>query len=208
VSHLLRRKPSAPLAISIAALVFAMSGTAIAASNLVRGDSLIRKHSLSGNRLRNHTLTGNQINLAKLGTVPSAQRAVSATHATSADTALSAGDATTLGGKSVRWLLANPSGTIVSQSGGFSISRSGGPGYYLVDAGSAVSGHAVIISSGVANDLGFRGSPAGGPCGTGPDSFDCSALAPGANDGHHIVVITFAPSNTAVQDHSFYLLVY
>ncbi len=71
MSHLLRRKPSAPLAISIAAL---MSGTAIAASNLVRGDSLIKKHSLSGNRLRNHTLTGNQINLAKLGTVPRAAR--------------------------------------------------------------------------------------------------------------------------------------
>ena len=102
-----RRRPSASLVISLVALVIAASGTAVAASRLVSGDKLIKKGSLSGNRLRNHTLTGKQLKLAKLGKVPSAKTAdsartatqatsaltaTSATHATSADTATSAGN--------------------------------------------------------------------------------------------------------------------
>ncbi len=37
------------------------------------GKPLIKKGTLSGNRLRNHTLTGAQINLSTLGQVPSAR---------------------------------------------------------------------------------------------------------------------------------------
>jgi hypothetical protein len=79
------------MVVAIIALVVAASGTAVAASNLVSGDNLIKKHSLSGNRLRSQTLTGAQINLNKLGTVPSAKNA---THATSADAASNATHAT------------------------------------------------------------------------------------------------------------------
>src|SRR5438067_3869571 len=79
-----RRKPSAAMIVAILALVVACSGTAIAAGSLVSGDSVIKKRSLSGNRLRNHTLTGAQINLKKLGTVPNAKHAISATNATNA----------------------------------------------------------------------------------------------------------------------------
>jgi hypothetical protein len=78
MSKLFRRTPSAPLVISILALVLAASGSAMAASKLVSGDSLIQKGSLSGNRLQNHTLTGTQINVGKLGTVPNATKAGSA----------------------------------------------------------------------------------------------------------------------------------
>ena len=96
----LQRRPSASMVISLLALVVAMSGTAVAASSLVNGDKLIRRGTLSGNRLRKHTLTGTQINLKKLGTVPSAQSANTAgsagyaSHAGSADTATSATNAT------------------------------------------------------------------------------------------------------------------
>ena len=92
--------PSPSMIVAIIALVFAMSGTAVAASHLVNGDSMIKKGSLSGNRLRAHTVTGTQINLAKLGKVPSATQAdtaTSATHAATADTATNATHATTAG---------------------------------------------------------------------------------------------------------------
>jgi len=69
------RKPSPALAVSIVALVVATTGTATAATSLVNGNSLIKQHSLSGNRLHNHTLTGTQINVKKLGTVPLATKA-------------------------------------------------------------------------------------------------------------------------------------
>jgi hypothetical protein len=64
--------------VSIVALVVAASGTAVAAGHLASGDSLIRKHSLSGDRLRNQTITGQQIRLGTLGQVPSAKNAADA----------------------------------------------------------------------------------------------------------------------------------
>jgi hypothetical protein len=72
---LLRRRPSAALVVAVIALVVATTGTAVAASQLVNGDHLIRKNSLSGNRLHDHTLTGLQIKLSELGTVPTAKNA-------------------------------------------------------------------------------------------------------------------------------------
>ena len=74
-----RRRPSAAMVVAVIALVVAASGPAVAADHLAGGDSLIKKGSLSGNRLRDHTLTGLQIKLSELGTVPNA------THAKNAD---------------------------------------------------------------------------------------------------------------------------
>jgi hypothetical protein len=84
MKKVLSRKPSASLVVAALALFVAASGTAIAASKLVSGDSLVKPHSLSGNRLRNHTLTGTQVNLSKLGKVPSARSADHASAATNA----------------------------------------------------------------------------------------------------------------------------
>ena len=88
------RRPSAAMVVAMIALVVAASGTAIAATNLVSGDKLIKKGSLSGNRLRKHTLTGTQINLKKLGKVPNATQADQATSATNATNATNASNAT------------------------------------------------------------------------------------------------------------------
>ena len=84
------------MVVALTALVVAMSGTAIAASQM-SGDKLIKKHSLSGNRLRNQTITGTQVNLNKLGKVPSAKNADHATTASSAITAATATAAVTAG---------------------------------------------------------------------------------------------------------------
>ncbi len=99
MGHLLRgrRKPSAAMLVAIVALVVAASGTAVAASKLVSGDSLIKKNSLSGNRLKNRSVTGAKIKLSSLGTVPSASHATSADSATNATNATNAGTATTAG---------------------------------------------------------------------------------------------------------------
>ena len=76
MGHHLRRRPSAAMVVAVTALVVATSGTAVAASHLIKsGDSLIKKNSLSGNRLKHHTLTGLQIKLSELGTVPNAKNA-------------------------------------------------------------------------------------------------------------------------------------
>lgn len=63
------------MVVAVIALVVAATGTAVAAGGRVDGDSLIKKGSLSGNRLRDRTLTGLQIKVSSLGTVPTAKNA-------------------------------------------------------------------------------------------------------------------------------------
>ena len=70
-----RRRPSGALVVAIIALVVAASGSAFAAGTMVSGDSLIKKNSLSGNRLRHRSVTGQEIKLSSLGQVPSAKNA-------------------------------------------------------------------------------------------------------------------------------------
>ena len=60
------------MVVALLALVIAASGTAMSATGRVSGDKLIKRGTLSGNRLRDHTLTGRQVNLSKLGKVPRA----------------------------------------------------------------------------------------------------------------------------------------
>jgi hypothetical protein len=92
---------SPAMVVAFVALIAALGQTAFAGpvaqlAKLVSGDKVIKKNSLSGSRLRNHTLTGTQINLAKLGTVPSATfaaNAANASHASNADSATSASHA-------------------------------------------------------------------------------------------------------------------
>lgn len=60
------RKPSPAMLVALCALLVALGGTAIAASTLVKGDKLIKKRSLSGNRLRKHTLTATEIKAGSL----------------------------------------------------------------------------------------------------------------------------------------------
>jgi hypothetical protein len=74
------RHPSPALVVAMLALIVALSGTSAAdVKRLVSGDKLVKKHSLSANRLRQHSLTRAQINMAKLGTVPAADVAGSIT---------------------------------------------------------------------------------------------------------------------------------
>jgi hypothetical protein len=99
-------RPSPALAISLIALFVALGGTGYAAV-VINGKNLKNK-SVAGKKLKNKTITGGkvkgntlggaQINESKLGKVPSAEKATSASaadHATSADTAA---NATSLGG--------------------------------------------------------------------------------------------------------------
>lgn len=200
------RKPSASMVVSIIALVIASTGTAIAASK-VSGDKLIKKNSLSGNRLRKHTVTGTQINFGKLGKVPTASKADSAQNAQSAVNAQNAINAQNVEGKGIRWLLVDQTGTILAQTGGFSVAKVP-PGRFIVNAGSAVTGHAFIVGNAVAGASSDGENSLAGPCGTQADALDCSSFAgAGANDGTHIFVGT-TDATGVPHDEPFYLLMY
>jgi hypothetical protein len=58
--------PAAALVVALLALIAAVSGTAVAVVAAQNGDSLIARHTLSGNRLRANTVTGTQVNESTL----------------------------------------------------------------------------------------------------------------------------------------------
>ena len=119
MKKIVSRRPSASMVVAMAALLVALSGTAVAAGHLARGDSLIAKKTLSGNRLRNHTLSGTQINLSKLGKVNSAKKADTATNATNATTAATATNALSLGGVVASGYTRNDCSSTTGQIKGF-----------------------------------------------------------------------------------------
>jgi hypothetical protein len=68
------------------ALVLALGGVSWAATKLPKnsvGTKQIKNNAVTGAKVKKHTLTGKDINLNKLGTVPSAKNATSATTASS-----------------------------------------------------------------------------------------------------------------------------
>lgn len=67
------RRPSPAMVVAIVALITALAGTAYAAQTINGG--AIKKQTIGAGKLKKKTLTGFQINLNKLGIVPSAKRA-------------------------------------------------------------------------------------------------------------------------------------
>jgi hypothetical protein len=61
------------MVVAVIALIVALAGTAYAAQTINGG--AIKKQTIGGGKLKHKTLTGYQINTAKLGVVPFAQRA-------------------------------------------------------------------------------------------------------------------------------------
>src|SRR5262245_12752383 len=100
-----RRLPSPAAVIAIVALVFAVSGVAVAlpGKNSV-GTKDIKKNAVTAAKVKdgaittakigNDAVTGAKVDEATLGTVPSASTAATATKATSAETAVKATEAT------------------------------------------------------------------------------------------------------------------
>jgi hypothetical protein len=173
-----RRRPSPALVVAIIALVVAASGTAFAAGRLASGDNLIRKDSLSGDRLRRHTLTDSQINVNKLGTVP---KAANAAHA---------GDADQLGGKPASAYLTvggSSSGTATGTTTAPVFSPVGTQG--VVKASGTVAGHTVPVLSSGPFTLTMT-------CTTNSDGGPSLTINAGSSENNSDLAGTFATANT------------
>jgi hypothetical protein len=67
------RRPSPAFIIAVVALFVALGGTAFAVSSI--NGNLLKNRSVAGVKLEKHTITGTEVNLNKLGKVPSASNA-------------------------------------------------------------------------------------------------------------------------------------
>lgn len=216
--------------VSTLALLFALSGSALAAKQAFFNGKNIKPRSIPANRIKKHSLTGTEIDVRKLGSIP---RAVSAGHATTADSAASsvhadnadnalnatqaatsttANDARQLGGLAptafqsrIRWALVREDGTIVSQSGGITSTRQSA-GVYVFGLGEAVGAKSLLATPDPSFTSTARIDISAAPCGTNPSAgeVDCGA---GFDDGQHVLAEaadSFA-STAGNQDEGFYI---
>jgi hypothetical protein len=96
-----------------------------------------------------------------------------------------------------------PDGGIVAQSGGITLAAKPSAGRYILNFGSAATGKLILVSTGFANDSGFRGAAVAGPCGGGTEGIVCTA----GNDANHVFVGTQGTDNVTGVDHAFYVAV-
>ncbi len=93
-------RPSPAMLVACLALIVAVGGGTLAVAKKGGGKKIngakLKKRSVPAGKLKKHTITGNEVNLNKLGKVPSAKAADTAGSATSATSATSAGVAGSL----------------------------------------------------------------------------------------------------------------
>ena len=114
-----------------------------------------------------------------------------------------AGPAGPAGGTTAKWALVKGDATVVSQSGGITIT-SHASGTYILDFNSGAINTKLILASPAqaGGDTGSRGAVSAGPCGGTPEGGVCSA----GNDTFHLRVITYDGSGNP-SDHAFYVAV-
>ena len=222
------RRPSPALVISLIALFVALGGTGYAALSLPKNSvgtkqlkknavtgSKIKKNAVTSSKVKNHSLTSADINLAALGTVPSASNAG---HANVADSATNAGHATTADSSANATGLAGPlasgqtligyvdsaghvgAGEIAPETSiSFQIPLAAAPAFHIVPVGgpstgacpgtannpSAAPGNLCIYESTLVNTTGFSLPDGLNPV-SGPTRFGLPGLLGASTNGDYI----------------------
>lgn len=199
------------MVVASVALLVALGGTGIAAVSTVPlfsvGTPQLKSNAVISSKVRNRSLLA--VDFAR-GQLPRGPRGFRGSQgpqgiAGPAGPAGAPGPAGPAGpaGPGARWALIRADGTILSQSGGITVSSHPSPGTYVLDFGSVITGKLIVGSAGV-RDANFRGTVMAGPCGGPPEGFPC----PVGNDTSHVVVFTANPANNALVDiASFYVAV-
>jgi hypothetical protein len=186
------------MVVACLALIVALSGTGYAAVVLgpnTVGTVQLKANAVTTQKVKNGTLMKADF---KAGQVPVGPVGP-AGPAGPAGAAGPAGPA----GPGVKWALVKADGSIQSQSGGISLTSHPSAGAYILDFGSAVAGHAVLVTPGVIN-ANYRGGWLAGPCGGAPEGYAC----PAGNDTNHAIVFMENPGDTPLGDFAFYVVVF
>jgi hypothetical protein len=112
-------------------------------------------------------------------------------------------------GPGAQWaLISTDHKTILAQSGGISITAQAGAGVYL-DMGVDVNGKAIQATPAYIDgtDEGLKGSLMATICG-GSSQYHATCTETGTNDTHHVWVFTQNAANTTGENHAFYVSVF
>lgn len=201
-------RPSPATVIATIALLVALAGTGYAASALPAnsvGNKQLQNNAVTTSKVKDHTLlkvdfAANQIPRGSVGP-PGPPGAPGAKGAT--------GAAGPSGTAATKWALVGKDGNIIASSTPAPLVVQSSLGQYYVNFGSAVTGHAIIVSSASRDaDNGNRGTVYATACGTSgssspPDTSTCASN----NNTSTVFVTTLNNMNTASASHPFYIAV-
>jgi len=194
--------------IATLALFIALGATsAFAASQLAKnsvGAKQLKANAVTSAKIKNKAVTAAKLNLATLGTVPSAS------HAADASTADTATDASQLGGipasgyqERGMWALVSSSGTLLQQSGGISLQAHPLSGSYFLAFPRQIFGKAMVVSTTMAGSGPANAYAQATVCGNaGASSVLCGY---GADTTSEALVETYVAGSE--EEASFYILV-
>jgi hypothetical protein len=207
IARLLRHRPSPALVLACAALLLTLGGVSYAAGVLPRnsvGTAQLKRNAVVSSKVKNHSLLRVDF---KNGQVPRGPAGPAGpTGAAGPKGATGArgptGAAGAAGTANIKWALVKDDATIVTQSGGITMT-SHSTGNYILNFGSAITGKLILASAAQAGgDTGARGPVSAGPCGGTTEGSVC----PSGNDTSHLRVQTFNAGDIA-GDRAFYVAV-
>jgi hypothetical protein len=181
------RPPSPGLVIACVALLLALGGTGYAAVQA------LPRNSVTSIQVKDRSLLAKDF---KPGQIPRGP-------AGPAGPAGPQGPAGPAGGSAAsKWALVRPDGGIAAQSGGITLAAHPSGGTYILNFGSAVTGHPILASGAYAGDTGDqRGETTAGPCGGGSEGRTCPT---GFDTTSHVFIQT-RTNDGLPGDHAFYV---
>jgi hypothetical protein len=183
--------------VACAALLVALGGTSYAAIKLAPnsvGTAQLKNGAVTFRKVKAHSLRASNFASGQLPAGPTGPAGPAGPQGP-------AGPAG--GGASLKWALVRADGGIAAQSGGITLAAKPGTGTYLLNFGSAVSGHPILASGAYANDgSDQRGATTAGPCGGGAEGRTCSS-----SDNTSTVFVQTRSDAGIPADHAFYVAV-
>ena len=192
-----RLRLSPALVVACLALLFALAGTGVAASQA------LPRNSVGTLQVKNRSLLAIDF---KRGQIPRGPAGPAGPQGPQGPAGAQgpAGPAGPAGTANIRWAAVRADGGIAASSGGITLAAKPGAGQYLINIGTAVNGKLVLASSGYAgNHTTNRGETSAGPCGNPPDGLTCST----SDTTSTVLVQTRSPAG-ALEDHPFYVAVF
>jgi hypothetical protein len=200
---LLRRfKLSPATVIACIALAIALGGTSYAAV------TVLPRNSVTTVQVKDFSLLSRDF---KRGQIPTGPRGPAGAQGTAGPTGPAGlpgpigppGPVGPAGTTNVKWALVKGDATVITQSGGITVT-SHSAGTYILDFSSGAINTKLIVASPAqaGGDTGARGAVSAGPCGGTPEGGVCSA----GNDTFHVRVLTYDAAGVAA-DHAFYVAV-